>query len=207
MSDLPSVEQAWSAVKKDVGAISKSERNKQQGFNFRGVDTVVNAVSPVLDKHGVFVTPYPEDITTTIYKTDKGTTMHSAIVKMRYTVRGPAGDSFDGGAYGEAADAGDKAVSKAQSVAYRVFLLQGLTIPTDEADPDQDAHQRATPAQRQAPSQPNAARFTEIANAMTGAERAQLRTLLIQEGLPSSPQEMSEDQAEQAIRIAKGETA
>ncbi|NKU87713.1 hypothetical protein GS884_09095 [Rhodococcus hoagii] len=56
---------------------------------------------------------------------------------------GPAGDSFSGSAYGEAADAGDKAVSKAQSVAYRTFLLQGLTVPTEERDPDADVHERA----------------------------------------------------------------
>jgi hypothetical protein len=37
---------------------------------------------------------------------------------------------------GEAADAGDKATSKAHSVAYRTCLLQALSIPTHEPDPD-----------------------------------------------------------------------
>jgi hypothetical protein len=94
----------------------------------------------------VVVIPEPVDIQTSTYQTSRGTTMFSAIVNMRYTVRGPAGDSFTGGALGEAADAGDKAVSKAQSVAYRVFLLQSLTVPTDEPDPDLESHQRAAPA-------------------------------------------------------------
>jgi hypothetical protein len=62
---------------------------------------------------------------------------------MVYTVVGPMGDSFAGSAYGEAADSGDKAVSKAQSVAYRVFLIQALSIPTGEPDPDSESHERA----------------------------------------------------------------
>lgn len=139
----PTVFEAWSKVMGAVQTIEKSERNRDQGFNFRGIDTVVNAVGPVLREHQVIVIPFAEDITTERYNTAKGTAMKSATVRMRYTVHGPAGDSFSGVAYGEAADSGDKAVSKAQSVAYRVFLLQGLTIPTNEPDPDASSHERA----------------------------------------------------------------
>ena len=74
--------------------------------------------------------------------------MRNATVHMKYTVFGPAGDSFTGSTYGEAADAGDKAVSKAQSVAYRTFLLQGLTVPTQERDPDADVHERVDSPQQ-----------------------------------------------------------
>lgn len=139
----PTVFEAWSKVMGAVQTIEKSERNRDQGFNFRGIDTVVNAVGPVLREHQVIVIPTAEEITTERYTTAKGTAMKSATVLMRYTVYGPTGDSLSGVAYGEAADSGDKAVSKAQSVAYRVFLLQGLTIPTNEPDPDSSSHDRA----------------------------------------------------------------
>ena len=79
------------------------------------------------------------------YQTARGGQMQRVIVKMTYTVFGPAGDSFAGSAYGQAADAGDKAVSKAESVAYRTFLLQSLTVPTDEPDPDSQVHERVSP--------------------------------------------------------------
>lgn len=187
MADQPSVVEAWSAVMEDVQAIKKGERNQAQNFNFRGIDTVMNAVGPVLRKHGVVVTPYPDDITTTTYQTSRGTTMFSAIVKMRYTVRGPAGDSFDGGAFGEAADAGDKAVSKAQSVAYRVFLLQGLTIPTDEPDPDADAHQRAAKH-----------RLDVIAPSLSANERGLVKAWCAQHGLPSLSA-MSDDEKDKTL--------
>lgn len=139
------VYEAFSAVMGDVQGIRKGERNSQQGFNFRGIDAVLNAVGPALREHQVTIVPTAEHIEVERYATAKGGQMQGVIVRMKYTVRGPAGDTFEGSAFGQAADAGDKAVSKAQSVAYRTFLLQALTVPTDEPDPDYDVHERAAP--------------------------------------------------------------
>ena len=44
-------------VQRAVGAVAKADRNAQQGFNFRGVDAVVNAVGPALREAGVFLLP------------------------------------------------------------------------------------------------------------------------------------------------------
>lgn len=139
----PTVVEVFSRVMEEVQAIEKKDRNRDQGFVFRGIDATVNAVGPVLRKHGVVIVPSAEDIQIERYQTAKGTMMQGAIVRMRYTVHGPAGDTIDGVTFGQAADSGDKAVAKAQSVAYRVFLLQGLTIPTNEPDPDSRSHERA----------------------------------------------------------------
>ncbi|WP_232110681.1 ERF family protein [Nocardia wallacei] len=145
----PKVMEAFSRVMEEVREIGKKDRNRDQNFMFRGIDTVINTVGPLLRKHGVVIIPTAESIETERYVTNKGTAMKNATVRMRYTVHGPAGDSFEGVTYGEAADSGDKAVSKAQSVAYRVFLLQSLTIPTNEPDPDASSHERSSvhPAQ------------------------------------------------------------
>lgn len=143
----PTVVEAFSAVMASVQAISKGDYNKDQRFHFRGIDTVTDAVGPVLREHGVVILPTAEDIQLERYVTSKGTAMQGAVVRMRYTVFGPAGDSFTGVTYGQASDAGDKAVAKAQSVAYRVFLLQGLTIPTNEPDPDANSHERVAYSQ------------------------------------------------------------
>lgn len=126
-----------------VQGIRKGDRNAQQGFNFRGIDAVMNHVGPALREHGVVIIPEAVDMESERYDTAKGGKMKNVTVLMKYTVHGPEGDSFSGSAYGEAADAGDKAVSKAQSVAYRTFLLQSLTVPTDEPDPDSFVHERA----------------------------------------------------------------
>src|SRR4029077_1548211 len=50
-------------------------------------------------------------------------------------------------------DAGDKAIAKAQSVAYRVMLLGLLCIPTGEVDPDSENHERAATRSESAPAQ------------------------------------------------------
>lgn len=139
----PTAVEAFSAVQEEIQAIEKNDRNPQQGFDFRGIDAVMNKVGPILRKHGVLTIPRPLSIQSERYATKGQTMMRNVTVEMEYTVYGPAGDHFVGGAYGEAADSGDKAVSKAQSVAYRTFLLQALTIPTRQPDPDASSHDRA----------------------------------------------------------------
>jgi ERF superfamily protein len=144
-SSLPTVYRAWSAVMQSVRAIEKNDRNSQgPGFMFRGIDATMQAVGPALREHGVIVVPTGQDIRTESYATSKGTQMKNVTVTVEYTVYGPGGDSFTGISYGEAADAGDKAVTKAQSVALRTFLLQSLMVPTGDPDPDASTHERGT---------------------------------------------------------------
>src|SRR5690606_11517153 len=193
MTDKPTVAEAWSAVMGDVQAVKKGDRNKQQGFDVRGIDSVMNAVGRVLRKHGVTVLPEAQDIITSSYNTKSGTTMYSAVVKVRFTVYGPAGDHFSGCTYGEASDAGDKAVSKAHSVAYRTFLLQGLTIPTDEPDPDAESHQRAAEPK---PGPAVLALGNAVVNrGLSAPQKQEFRAKLAERGLPQSAKNMSEDEA------------
>lgn len=147
MTESKTVYERFLDVQDDLKAIEKTDRNTQQGFQFRGIDAVMMAVGPLLRKHRIFILPKPVSLESETYQTSKGTSMRNVTVHMEYTVRDGTGDSFSGGAYGEAADAGDKAVSKAQSVAYRTFLLQGTTAPTGDADPDASTHERAADVQ------------------------------------------------------------
>lgn len=141
---VPTVFEAWNRVMDEVQFISKESRNAQQGFNFRGIDAVMGAVGPALRKHGVTVVPIVIDDSSERYETAKGGKMVNRTVKMQFTVYGPRGDHFGGITYGEAADSGDKAMTKAESVALRTFLLQALMIPTDDPDPDSESHERAS---------------------------------------------------------------
>lgn len=142
---LPTAIQAFSRVMGEVQAIGKHEHNTEQGFQYRGFDTIVNVVGPLLREHGVVIVPTAEAIEVERYQSSRGKAMKNVTVRMRFTVYGPAGDSFTGCTYGEGSDVADKAVAKAQTVAYRVFLLQALTIPTDEPDPDSEHHPREEP--------------------------------------------------------------
>lgn len=142
----PNVFEAFAAVMNDVQSIGKNDQNTQQGFKFRGIDAVMQAVGPKLREHGVFIIPTGQELKSETYQTKSNTTMRNVTVTMQFRVYGPGGDYFDGVSFGEAADVGDKAVTKAQSVAYRTFLLQALTVPTGDPDPDSSMHERAVPA-------------------------------------------------------------
>lgn len=145
MAEQLTVHQALSKVMAEVQAVRKDSKNQAQRFNFRGIDAVMNAVGPALRKHGVTILPEDVEVHRSNGTTANGKPTAEVVVKVTYRVYGPAGDSIHGKVAAEAMDFGDKAVAKAMSVAYRTFLLQALTIPTDEPDPDSESYERGAP--------------------------------------------------------------
>jgi hypothetical protein len=144
MSTTLTIAQALNEVMKEVGAVAKKDRNASQGFNFRGIDAVVNAVSPALQKHGVIVVPSVEDYEYASVEIGKNRTVMGHVkVKVSYTFIGAGGDAIKATVVGEAMDSGDKATAKAMSVAFRTALLQTLSLPTDEPDPDSQSYERS----------------------------------------------------------------
>ena len=146
MAEQVTVHQALSKVMGDVQAVKKDSKNQAQRFNFRGIDAVMNAVGPALRKHGVTILPEDVEVHRSNGTTASGKQTAEVVVKVTYRVYGPAGDSIHGKVAAEAMDFGDKAIAKAMSVAYRTFLLQALTIPTDEPDPDSESYERGVPS-------------------------------------------------------------
>lgn len=131
MSDeLPTVIQLIARVMNDVRAVGKSDTNSHFKFQFRGIDTVLDAVGPALRTHGVVVIPELREQSSEVV----GKSIR-VLVKVAYTFYGPAGDHITAIVPGEAMDAQDKASSKAMSVAFRTALIQALSIPTGERDP------------------------------------------------------------------------
>jgi hypothetical protein len=172
------VYQAVAAVMSDVEVVRKADRNQQQGYSFRGIDAVINAVGPMLRKHGVIVVPTLESSEyATVVIGAKRTEMGHAQIIVTFTWYGPEGDSFQCRVAAEAMDSGDKAVSKAHSVALRTALIQTLALPTDEVDPDASTYQRGTrkaatqtegPPTRVARAQPEPPREPPLTPATTG---------------------------------------
>ncbi len=126
-------------VLREVRAVGKDSRNTTQGFNFRGIDAVMNAVNPALRKVGGFIVPnVVEREYVQAGTTKNGTPIVSCRVTVVYQWHGTdGGDPIAGRVVAEANDMADKATAKAMSVAYRTFLLQTLMLPTDEPDPDE----------------------------------------------------------------------
>lgn len=144
---MSGIVEALSKVMADVGAVKKGDRNEAQRFNFRGIDAVVNAVSPALRAHGIVVTPDLVSIERdTVEVGQKRTPMGHVTVVVKYTFTAADGSSLSATVAGEAMDSGDKATPKAMSVAFRTALLQALCLPTDEPDPDSHTYERSASA-------------------------------------------------------------
>lgn len=145
MAEQLTVHQALSKVMGDVQAVRKDSKNQAQKFLFRGIDAVLNAVGPALRKHGVTILPEDVEVHRSNGTTTSGKQTAEVVIKVTYRIYGPNGDSIHGKVAAEAMDFGDKAIAKAMSVAYRTFLLQALTIPTDEPEPDSESYERGVP--------------------------------------------------------------
>ena len=57
MEPEPKIYQAICDVMADIGAVGKNDVNKTQGFKYRGIDSVMNAINPAMVKHKVFCAP------------------------------------------------------------------------------------------------------------------------------------------------------
>lgn len=127
------------AVMADIGAVGKNTKNTQQGFMFRGIDAVMNALNPALIKHKVFVVPEILEQNREERTTSKGNALIYSICKIKYTFYAEDGSSLSAVVIGEGMDSGDKATNKAMSIAFKYACFQVFCIPTEEMkadDPD-----------------------------------------------------------------------
>ena len=169
-------------VMADINAIGKDRRNQQQGFQFRGIDDVMNELHSSLAKCGVFVVPQVLDEARTTGKTKSGGDMFYTRLKIKFTFYAEDGSFIESVVIGEAMDTGDKASNKALSVGLKYALLQVFCIPTeDEKDPDAVSPQPAAGTMQQQPQQKKPAAkfaFEPKGGETTPAEKKELGSLL-----------------------------
>jgi hypothetical protein len=136
-----SVYKAINAVQADLShqGIGKDRSNQQQGYKFRGIDDVYNALSPLLAKHGLCVLPRCTSREVVERTNAKGTALFYVTVCAEFDfVCAEDGSKHTVVTFGEAMDSGDKATNKAMSAAYKYACMQAFSIPT-EGDNDADA--------------------------------------------------------------------
>jgi hypothetical protein len=133
-----------------VRAVPKDGVNSAQHFSFRGIDDVLNAVGPALRDVRVVVLPQVEFVDiSSVEVGSKRTPMAHVNLRVRYRFIAEDGSFVDAVVPAEAFDSGDKAVSKAMSVAYRTCLIQALCLPTNEPDPDASSYERTPTAEQE----------------------------------------------------------
>lgn len=124
-------------IMEEVPAIGKDKVNKQQGFKFRGIDDVMNALQPLLAKNKVFIVPEILEQKREERTTSKGGNLIYSICKIKYKFYAEDGSNIEAITIGEGMDSGDKATNKAMAIAMKYALFQVFCIPTEEMkDPD-----------------------------------------------------------------------
>lgn len=130
---------ALAAIMAEVPNISKDRKNTGQGYNFRGIDDVYNAINPIMAKHGVFMLPEVIDVKREERPAKNGGTMAFVQVHVRYHFTAKDGSSVSAEAAGEGMDSGDKATAKAMSGAQKYVIFQTFLVPTaDQKDAEND---------------------------------------------------------------------
>ncbi len=122
----------------EVPAIAKGQRNKAQGYEFRGIDDVFNALHGLFAKHQVFILP---EVLAAEYVQQLAGSNQNLATDARLLIRWHFvtidGSSVSMTVQGESRDYADKATGQAMSSGYKTGLLEMFLIPlegTPEAD-------------------------------------------------------------------------
>jgi len=148
MSVYQAINRVQAALAKQ--GITKDRRNQQQGYNFRGIDDVYNALSPLLAENGLCILPRILSRQCEERQTAKGGTLFYVTVEAEFDfVSSEDGSKHTVRTFGEAMDSGDKATNKAMSAAYKYAAFQAFAIPTEgDHDADAQTHQVAVKTEK-----------------------------------------------------------
>ena len=156
---MAQIHEAICAAMARTKAIGKDKKNQQQGFKYRGVDDVMNALQPIFAEFMIFPMPEVLEEHREERTTKTGSAMTYTVLKVQYTFYASDGSSVSCVVIGEGMDSADKSASKAMSIAFKYACFQMLCIPTEETapDPDREYHEKL-PRQTQptAPAEPPA---------------------------------------------------
>lgn len=129
--------------------IAKDKRNTQQGYSFRGIDDVYNALARHLAANKLCILPRVKEREMSERESKSGGVLFAVFMAVEFDlVSAEDGSRHTVLTYGEAMDSGDKATNKAMSAAYKYMAMQVFCIPT-EGDNDADATTHEVVAARQ----------------------------------------------------------
>jgi hypothetical protein len=123
-----------------VQGIGKDQKNAQQGYMFRGIDTIYNTLAPMLAHAGLVILPSYSERQVVERESANNRALFYVTLRGEFTFRSTKDESqVTVTTYGEAMDSGDKATNKAMSAALKYAFMQTFTIPT-EGDNDSENH-------------------------------------------------------------------
>ena len=138
----PAVYKAIAAVTAELSraGIAKNQTNEQEGWAFRGIDDVYNALSPLLAKHKLCILPRILQREVQQRRQSNGDNVSHVALKVAFDfVSAQDGSSHEVEIWGEGADRADKATNKALASAYKYAAFQVFCIPIAGQVVDGDA--------------------------------------------------------------------
>ncbi len=141
------------AVKAAVGAVAKdSENSEGRRFKYRSIDGIVNAIAQALIDQGVIIHSTSAELIASeqVEYGSKRTLAFRTTLAVEYEWT-DGESSITSQVIAESIDSGDKGTAKAMSVAYRIAILQTLSLPTGDRDPDanhEDEEEHLPPLKR-----------------------------------------------------------
>lgn len=118
-----------------VGALAP-ENNGGVPFKFRGVDATVAHLAPAMKEAGIVVIPEVLDRQVSRREVGNSKVITTTDLLTRFTFYAPDGSSVSATTAGLADDFSDRSAAQAQSVAFRVALLQVFKLPTTDKEPE-----------------------------------------------------------------------
>lgn len=152
----PQIIRLITEVKKAAGALAATQSSGVP-FPFRGIDGTVNHLAKHVEEAGIIVVPNVKEHEVTERSPDGKRVVKTSRVVTEFTFYAPDGSSISATTTGLADDFADRSAAQAQSVAFRVALLQTFFLPTQSPEPEQTgqavqdsatAPPKVSPAQR-----------------------------------------------------------
>lgn len=133
-NSIPMIFSKMLAVKRDIGSVGKDQKNTGQGWQFRGIDQFINALHPILNKHGVGIsTKCIQHAEPKFILNEKtGKTAKNTHITMEYIFFAEDGSTISTFMPAEGVDPGDKGTNKALSAAFKYALIQTFCVPTED---------------------------------------------------------------------------
>lgn len=141
----PGVIHAVSAVMRELPAIGKDERAPANmgGYAYRGIETMVRVIQPLLAKHGIVIVP-TATLNTVDHAPGSKEAWQDTYLTVEWQVYGPDGSWFKAQTVGVGRDHTDKGAAKAATAAFKYLLLH-LFCVADGAD-ESEGHDYAAAA-------------------------------------------------------------
>lgn len=133
----PNLAQRLLAITEEIGTVAKDGRNEFQNYDYAREVDFVNALKPLLVKHGVIIIPEGQVTNLSPSGKDGKSTLTTIVMKYRIVNVDNQEDYYLAQAPGQGMDSSDKGVYKAITGAKKYFIANTFMVATGD-DPEAD---------------------------------------------------------------------